>query len=143
MLRIDRHNAEGMEVSRMLQRGVYIAKPGAMTVSGLVCHIFGITEEERNSRIKTLMLNNSIVDKPETTTVNDGDTLMLSGAMPGLVGAMLRADSPFKAMRESITAGDGVDTAGGEERYVKLKMLNTVLSRYREAIIDYGFWVEV
>ena len=142
MLRVDRNNAGKLNVSMMLQRGVYIEKPDTITVSGFICGLLGITLEIFNRDIKTLMLNNDVVDRPEDTLLNGGDTLMLSGAMPGLVGAMLRSDSPLKAMRESITAGDAKSANASTGQLVHLKVFNTALAKYKEKIVDYGFLVE-
>ena len=142
MLRVGRHNAEKLNVSMMLQRGVYIEKPGTVTVSGFVCGLLGITLEIFMKDIKTLMLNNDVVDRPESTLLNSGDTLMLSGAMPGLVGAMLRSDSPLKSMRDSITAGDSKNANSAVDQLVNIKVFNTALAKYKEKIVDYGFLVK-
>ena len=142
MLRVDRHNAEKLNVSMMLQRGVYVEKPDTVTVFGFICGLLDITAEIFKKDIRTLMLNNDVVDRPDSTLLNSGDTLMLSGAMPGLVGAMLRSDSPLKAMRESITAGNVKRADHSADQLIRLKVFNTALAKYKEKIVDYGFLVE-
>jgi len=101
----------------------------------------------RSRRVATLkmlfiMLNGSIVDDPDSTKLRGGDTLVLSGAMPGLVGAMFRSDSPFKSMRNTITAADGdSERIIATDTLVRLKLLNTVLTKYKNNIIKHGFFV--
>ena len=101
------------------------------------------------------MLNNQVVDKPDTCELRAGDVLVLSGAMPGLVGAMLRSDSPIKAMRQTISSrsadgnsDDSFVTPGQEtsnpwpEDMILVKFFNTILRHHKDAIIDYGFIVQ-
>ena len=86
------------------------------------------------------MLNGKVVDHPETAGLTSGDTIVFSGAMPGLVGAMLRSDSPLKAMRGPVTAGgSGPEKSGTDDTgAVIIKAFNTVLRNHLEDILRYG-----
>lgn len=126
-----------------LQKGVLVPLPfgaGELFIRDFVCGMLKISPSEFSRQIRTIILNNRAVDEPETTPLSEGDTLVLSGAMPGLVGAMLRAGSPVKAMRASISGpGNGAKTAGRFETNVfRLKIFNTVLRDYKTKLLNYG-----
>ena len=53
--------------------------------------------------------------------------MAISGAMPGIVGAMMRIGSPYAPMRESITERDKDITVTGKPVFVKLKLFNVIL----------------
>jgi hypothetical protein len=128
-----------VSLSSLFQRGVYVKKPDTSTVSGFICQLFGITPEVLHRDVKTLMLNNRIVDNPEDTELNNLDTVVLSGAMPGLVGAMFRSDSPLKSMRQSISATGTECVRNEKPPFVRVKLFNTVLAKYRDHLVSYGF----
>lgn len=142
MVRIESSNAEQHDISLLLQRGVFVEMPDAQSVSGFIRGIFGIDESVFHRDFKTLFLNNRVVDRPEKARLHAHDTLILSGAMPGLVGAMLRSGSPLKAMRSTISDGnprDGSQAGGG---MIRIKLFNTALKKYRGKMIENGFWIE-
>lgn len=139
MIRISVENAEEHNIGILLQKGVYVEKPDAITVSGFICLLLDITPEEAAASVRTIFLDNKVVDDPVGRQM-EGDHLVLSGAMPGLVGAMLRSGSPYGAMRASITA-EGVTNRSSQNK-VRLKLLNTVLSKYKQRLVDHGFWIE-
>ncbi len=103
-------NCGDLNIVLALQEGIYIELPDTvtpMTVSGFICHLLNIDAETVAAEMKTIMVNNQVVDAPGKKRLYGGDTLTLSGAMPGLVGAMLRSDSPIGVMRAGITADTG------------------------------------
>jgi hypothetical protein len=135
----DGYELDNADLTSLLQRGVYIKIPDTITVSGFICRLFQITPDVLREDVRTIMLNNQIVDKPEDIELKRGDTLVLSGAMPGLVGAMFRSDSPFKAMRETVTAKRRAERRRDGNSMVRLKLLNTILTKYRDRILQYGY----
>jgi hypothetical protein len=134
---------------RALQRGVRIPLPGvtgggaAPTVREFARTVLKLEPEAFDREVKTIMLNNQVVDDPKAALLVDGDTLVLSGAMPGLVGAMLRSDSPIKALRAGLAAATdpkrGSTTGDGT---ITLKAFNTVLSNHMDDIIAFGAYVD-
>jgi hypothetical protein len=133
------HCPESSNLTILLQKGVYIEMPDTITVSGFICRLFQITPEVLRKDIRTILLNNCIVDKPEGIELKSGDTLVLSGAMPGLVGAMYRSDSPFRLMRETITLKQTAELRRDSNPTVRVKLLNTVLKKYRDRVVRYGY----
>ena len=55
--------------------------------------------------IRTVFLDGMPVDDLDRAFVKHNSTLALSGAMPGLVGAVMRSNSPLRSFRSSITHG--------------------------------------
>ncbi len=139
MIRVDSNNANQHDVTVLLQNGVYVERTNASTVNEFVCELLEIEPETAHKDIKTIMMDNKVVDDPETEPVRGAVILVLSGAMPGLVGAMLRCDSPYKAMRSTITSATAVDSPDPPPM-IKIKFFNTVLKKYAESMIRRGFW---
>ena len=144
---LDRSTAEGENLSFHLQSGIFLQlETDEANLVDFVCSWLDIPSEEFFREIKTIFVNNSVVDDIESAVIGDGDTLILSGAMPGLVGAMLRSDSPLKAMRSVITAGNRteIESFSGESGtpLIRLKLFNTVLARFKTTALDKGFWID-
>jgi hypothetical protein len=138
---ISDENSEIGAVGPALQRGVYLRLEGPERVADFICALFDIPLETMVREVKTVLLNNSVVDDFEDARLYPGDTLVLSGAMPGLVGAMLRSGSPLKSMREGATAGVRSVTRQAEA-LVRLKLFNTVIKRFGEKLLRHGFYIE-
>ncbi|MBN1686440.1 MAG: hypothetical protein JW852_07280 [Spirochaetales bacterium] len=139
MIRIDAANSGDHNVPVLLQRGVYVERTGAATVLEFMCDLLGLAPEAIIKEVKTIMMDNSVVDDPASEGMGGAKTLVLSGAMPGLVGAMLRSDSPYKVMRSTITSS-GTGNAGTP--MIKIKLFNTVLKKYTPLMVRHGFWIE-
>lgn len=100
------------------------------------------------------MRNSLVVDNFEETILVAGDILVVSGAMPGLVGAMLRSDSPIKILRSTISGDSGdsenkdseLDDQGNplnqKPGFIKFKAFNTVLRDHLDDILGYGIYLE-
>jgi hypothetical protein len=126
-------------VSVLLQKGVYVERTGASSVIDFICSLLSLEPGTVMKEVKTIMMDNKVVDDPASEQIKNAGTLVLSGAMPGLVGAMLRSDSPYKAMRATITsAGNGT----ADSPVIKIKLFNTVLRKFSEAMLEHGFWID-
>jgi hypothetical protein len=132
---------DGPQLSAWMQSGVHVALQEGETVYAFICRVLSMDRAAVAAEIQTLILNNGCVDNPESQVLGSGDTLVLSGAMPGLVGAMLRSDSPIKAMRQGLTPGDrrrDPDAPG----MLRLKLFNTVLRDHRADLLRCGFYID-
>ena len=141
MIRVDSNNADQHDITVLLQKGVYVERTNALTVNDFICELLGIEPETAHRDIKTVMMDNKVVDDPNTEPVREAVILVLSGAMPGLVGAMLRSDSPYKAMRSTITSASAADRPDLPPM-IKVKFFNTVLKKYAESMIRHGFFTD-
>jgi len=115
--------------------------PGNATVTAFACAVLNIDRPQFRREVQTILLNNRVVDDPDTCRIVDGDVLVLSGAMPGLVGAMLRSDSPIKALRHTISGNGTRRRTGNVSGSITVKFFNTILKKHVKAIQAYGFTV--
>lgn len=142
MVHISHENAHRYSVFSLLQQGVLVALPEKSSVSALACRILNIDLPAFRREVQTVLLNHGVVDNPDSTILDNGDLLVLSGAMPGLVGAMLRSDSPIKALRERITDAGVQKDRFLPESMIVIKFFNTILKNHRDDILKYGFYVQ-
>jgi hypothetical protein len=88
------------------------------------------------------------VDDPDHTYLNSDDVLVVSGAMPGLVGAMLRSDSPIKILRSTISGNTENEVSGEKNNskrpsgFIMLKLFNTVLRDHLDDVLKYGIYTQ-
>lgn len=101
-----------------------------------------ITKEYISEKIKTIMINGSPVDDIFETKISEGSVCALSGALPGILGAMMRMGSPYAAMRESITAKTNEPIASNKEIAVLVKFFNLVLHDLRADFLKRGILLE-
>jgi hypothetical protein len=88
---------------QLLGQGFKVNVQTGCSVKELLCNQLGIDEDYLAERIKTIFLNAKVVDDVNSAIVNEGSILALSGAMPGLVGAILRSGGFYAAMRSQIS----------------------------------------
>ena len=110
-----------------LQNGFYIQTESGINLSLFLTQSCRISENYIQDKIKTVFHNGNPVDNLQNVKLRDNSVVAVSGAMPGLVGAMMRIGSPYAIMRESITEKDNSIPETGKIIYVKLKLFNTIL----------------
>lgn len=142
MRKIDDENCDGIFLTSELQKGVWMEFRPGETVTAFIQRVLSLDYDRMKGEVQTLILNNGCVDEPDSTELIPGDTLVLSGAMPGLVGAMLRSDSPIKAMRQTLSRDASSRRLPVEGNRIRLKLFNTILSQYKERILSLGFYME-
>lgn len=139
---VGKSDHDGILLSMCLQQGVLVKFLPGETVKSFILRILSLRKEEMEREIQTLILNNGCVDDPDTWKLVTGDTLVLSGAMPGLVGAMLRSNSPIKVLRESLSGSETRRDSSIPEDMVRLKLFNSVLTGHKDDLLKNGFYVE-
>ena len=110
-----------------LQKGIYIPSREGESIYSFLTDFCGISGDYISRKIKTVMIDAGPVDDIFKTCISEGGVCALSGAMPGIVGAMMRIGSPYAAMRESITVKPGRSLITGKEILISLKLFNIVL----------------
>jgi len=125
-----------------LQKGIYIPSNEGKTIYSFITEDCGISDGYISEKIKTMLIDGGPVDDIFNTTIKDGGVCALSGAMPGIVGAMMRIGSPYAAMRESITVKP--DNSSGSKKEIKfgLKLFNTILSDKGRDFFKHGILIE-
>ena len=127
--------------SQLLQNGFWIKGNVGCSVKSFLCEQFGLSPEYLEKRIQTIFLNGDAVDNVEKATVEDGATLSLSAAMPGLAGAVLRKGGYYAAMREQISCKGETTQASLQSGKVLVKLFNMPLQELGPIFLEHGIWV--
>jgi len=125
-----------------LQKGVYIQSVEGKTLYEFITEDCSISDEYISQKIKTVLIDGGPVDDIFNTKIHDGGSCALSGAMPGIVGAMMRMGSPYAAMRESITVKPGKTDNSKKEIKLGLKLFNMILSDKGNDFLKRGVMIE-
>ncbi len=126
----------------LLQQGVQVKAKVGCSIQSLLCDQFGLMPDYLSDRINTIFLNGKPVDEVKTAIVNEGATLALSAAMPGLVGATFRKAGCLASFRGTIThKSDENETGTCHEGSITLKLFNLLLKEMGPLILERGFWV--
>lgn len=126
----------------VLQDGFYILSQEGRSIYSFLIEDCGISSEYISLKIKTVMIDGGPVDDIFNAKIGDGGVCALSGAMPGIVGAMMRIGSPYAAMRESITVKPGGKSQSGRKINIRLKLFNTILSDLGITFLKCGILIE-
>lgn len=127
--------------SQLLQQGVAIKGPVSATVRAVLCGHMGVDPKYLEDRIRTIFLDGKPVDDIDSAVVRHGSVLALSGAMPGLVGAILRRGGPLAAMRREITHTEDAESAATGQGLFVLKLFNLLVKEMGPAVLDQGVLV--
>lgn len=128
--------------SQLLQNGFWIKGYVGCSVKSFLCEQFGLSPEYLEKRIQTLFLDGDVVDDVERATVEDGATLSLSAAMPGLAGAVLRKGGYYATMRDQISCKEETTSASMQSGKVLVKLFNMPLQELGPIFLEHGIWVE-
>ena len=88
---------------QLLQKGFRVEGNVGCSVRAFLCEQHGVAPEYLEKRIQTIFLDGKPVDDVDTAIVEDGATLSLSAALPGLVGAVMRRGGYYAPMRDQIS----------------------------------------
>ncbi len=125
---------------QLLELGFRMMVPVNCSVKELLCQHLNVQEDYLEKRIQTLILNGKAVDDVNSATVGEGSTLALSGAMPGLVGAILRSDGVLAPMRHQISHKQTESDTKYDAGEVNLKLFNLVLKELGPVFLQKGIW---
>jgi hypothetical protein len=127
---------------QMLGQGFVIKTHMGCSVKNLLCLELGIDDKYLEQRIQTIFLNGKAVDDIDSSMVEDGSTLALSGPMPGLAGATLRRGGFFAAMRSQISYDVDSSEHRKGEISVTLKLFNLVVKELGPGFLQRGLWLK-
>ena len=126
----------------ILQQGFQVGVKVGCDIQSLLCEQFDMLPKYVSNRISTVFLNGSPVDDVASAVVHDGDTLALSAAMPGLVGATFRRSGCLAAFRGSITYRPDDDAqATSYDGFVTLKLFNLLMDEVGPTFLEQGIWI--
>jgi hypothetical protein len=127
-------------LAALLQAGVDVPAWTGVSILAFLSGELGVDPGEVAARITTVFLDGDVVDALDRAVLRDGAVLALSAAMPGLVGATLRRDSFYAAMRAGITrpldAAAGGPAAGPGT--IHLKLFNLLIEELGPRLLAHG-----
>ncbi|NLW35499.1 hypothetical protein [Syntrophorhabdus aromaticivorans] len=125
----------------LLQTGFVLICTTGVSIRSLLCNRFGFSPQFVEDRISTIFLNGKPVDNIDTTTVADGATIALSGAMPGLAGATLRRKSPLASFRQTISSPSTPREEGKAPGAVLIKVFNILMDELGPLFLRQGMFL--
>ena len=123
---------------QLLGQGFSVNIHSGVTVKDLLCKQLGIHKDYLDQRIQTIFLNAKVVDDVNTAIVAEGATLALSGAMPGLVGAILRGGGYYAAMRNQLSHRESQTSSQVQSAKITLKLMNIVAKELGPIFLQRG-----
>ncbi len=131
------------ELHGLLQEGVLMEVPEGCSVWEVLIREFGLETEFVEKRIQTIFHNSKPVDDLEKAYVRDGDTIAVSAAMPGLVGAVMRRGGELSSLRNGISAcpEDGPCENASCKAQVRVKFFNLLLAEIGDELLQEGVLV--
>ena len=127
---------------QLLGHGFSVKVQTGSSVKELLCGQLGIHEDYLAQRIKTIFLNSRVVDDVNTAIVDRDAILALSGAMPGLVGAILRSGGFYAPMRSQISHEKDTPTSQLINGQITLKLWNLVVKELGPTFLEQGIWIQ-
>lgn len=127
---------------RPFQRGAQVEVKVGGDLLSLLTEDLCLTEEGI-AKIQTIFWQSKPVDDIAGCVVRDGGVLALSAALPGLVGAVLRRDGFWSAMRDSITHKDEGAAQISSRGVITVKLFNFMLSEVGPLLLKRGIRIDV
>lgn len=125
----------------LLQAGFLVTCTVGTSIRKVFCDQFGINQGTVEEKISTIFLDGKPVDDIDSTTVKNGATLALSGAMPGLVGATLRRKSPLASFRQTISSRHGQEHGEGGTGTIRIKIFNILITVLGPVFLERGIFL--
>ena len=123
---------------QLLGQGFSVDTHSGVSVKDLLCKQLGIHEDYQAQRIQTIFLNAKVVDDIDSALVAEESTLALSGAMPGLVGAILRSGGYYAAMRNQLSYVESESSSQAQSATITLKLMNIVAKELGPGFLQQG-----
>ena len=127
---------------QLTEQGFEIEVRTGGSVREVLCRQLGIDGDYLDQRIQTIFLNARPVDDVDSTRVDSGVTLALSGAMPGLMGATLRKGGFFSSLRQDISYHKDNTTSDTAARPITLKLFNLVAQELGPPFLHRGVTIK-
>jgi len=127
---------------QLLGHGFSVKVQTGDSVKELLCNQLGIHEDYLAERIQTIFLNARVVDDVNSAIVDRDATLALSGAMPGLVGAILRSGGFYAPMRSQISHEKDSPISQLKDGQITLKLWNLVVKELGPTFLEQGIWIQ-
>jgi len=129
----------------MMQVFFYFLEKGVKKEIEVGCNIKTMLSDQLNistdyidNRIKTLFLDGRPVGDINSTMVNDGSTLALSAALPGLAGATFRRSEKTEPSQSTTIVKKEIKKSTKQYGVITIKLFNLVLRELGPAFLKSG-----
>ncbi len=120
----------------LLQSGIIVKTTSGTSIGKLLQTLPDFTSDYIVNDVQTIFLNGTATDDLETVFENDGDTLAISAAMPGLAGAIFRKNSLHAALRTT-QEREHIQTSGVEITVI-VKFFNAIARDRGRVLLSKG-----
>jgi hypothetical protein len=126
----------------LLQEGAALRAKTGVAVRTFLCEGLGLSPSYVSEQLSTVFLNGRPVDDLDSALICDGYRLSLSGALPGLAGAVMRRSSPLAPLRGTGRRGRATASEPGQEGLLWIKLFNVVLEELGPLMLRRGVLVQ-
>ena len=127
---------------QILLSGFRVKVQNGWSIAQVLTEIYGLTLDYIEERIKCVFLNGAPADDVESNTVEDGSTLSLCDAVPGLAGSIMRRDTSHLRSMRSLSAHEleakGIAVGEG---FIHVKLFNLMVRELGPNFLDKGLWI--
>lgn len=138
---LDSNNLPGL--AAILQKGFLVEIDTGCSVRELLSAQWKLSKTYVDQRISTLFINGNPVDDIDEAVVEDGATLAMSGAMPGLVGAVMRRGGLLSSFRSGITYSSKAKIGMTRPGCIRVKLFNMLIKELGPGFLKCGIGVDV
>ncbi len=122
----------------LLSRGFTVHAQVGCSIYDLLRHQLNIHEQLLETHVQTVFLNGKAVDDLHQSIIEDGCTLSLSGALPGLVGAAFRKSGFYAGLREAVSFHGTGKGQGPQPGSLTVKLFNLTGPTIGSFFLRYG-----
>jgi hypothetical protein len=115
------------EFSLLLQQGFDVPVLVGCNLENLLELQWQIAPDYVTKRIATIFLDSRPIDDLAKAIIRENSVIALSGAMPGLVGATMRRDGYYAALRRNITYRENIPNTSKRIARIRVKIFNLLL----------------
>ncbi len=126
----------------VLTKGFGMTHGECTTVHDFLAGELELSEQYIENRIQTIFLNGKAVDNIKAAGLSDKDTLALSAAMPGLVGATFRRGGRYAAMRQNVSHSNSCTSVPDKTKTIVLKLFNLVAKEIGPGLLARGIRIQ-
>jgi len=122
----------------LLSRGFTVHAQVGCSIYDLLRHQLNIHEQLLETHVQTVFLNGKAVDNLHQSIIEDGCTVSLSGALPGLVGAAFRKSGFYAGLREAVSFHGMGEGQGLRPGSLTIKLFNLTGPAIGPFFLRYG-----
>lgn len=112
------------------------------TIREMLREKLGLTQEYIEDRIQTIFLDGKPIDDIDSAILENGSTLALSAAVPGLAGTIFRKGGYLASLRSLLTDAKEKKHDIDRERFIALRLFNLLIRDLGLELLQQGIWIE-